>query len=223
MSEDTNTEATAESETNVDVERQELEVLKARARMIGLTFSNNIGLSALRAKVNAKLSEESTDDLEPPEEDPTLDSTEAANASAALASAAAPAAPVKKAKKLTLRQYLINEEMKLVRVRIANLDPKKKDLPGEIITVANEHLGTVRKYIPFGEATDEGYHIPMCLYRFLEARRFQNIRTIKDRRTGTTRVESNWQREFSLEVLPQLTEDELNRLAMAQTAAGSIT
>ena len=121
----------------------------------------------------------------------------------------------------SLRDYLIAEQMKLVRVRITNMDPKKKDIPGEIITVANEYLGTVSKYIPFGEVTDNGYHIPQCLFTELESRRFLNIRVIKDARTGTNRVETNNAREFALEVLPPLTKDELKDLAIAQAAAGT--
>jgi len=111
--------------------------------------------------------------------------------------------------------------MKLVRLRIQNLDPKKKDLPGEIFTVANEYLGTVKKFVPYGEVTEEGYHVPYCIYRMMDARKFLNIRTVKDRRTGIERVESTWAKEFALEVLPQLTAKELAELANAQKAAGS--
>lgn len=121
-----------------------------------------------------------------------------------------------------LRKKIHDESMALIRVRITNLDPKKKDLQGEIFTVANEFIGTVRKYIPYGEITDEGFHIEKILYDQLEDRKFQQIRTIKDPRTGTTRPETRWVKEFSLEVLPQLTEEELRRLATAQMAAGSM-
>lgn len=124
-------------------------------------------------------------------------------------------------KKISLRQYMINEQMKLVRLRITNLDPKKKDLQGEIMTVANEHLGTVRKFIPFGEVTEEGYHVPYCLYQMMKERRFQNIRTIKGR-DGQLRTETNWAPEFALEVLDPLTPQELRDLATAQAAAGSV-
>ena len=40
-----------------------------------------------------------------------------------------------------------------------DLDPKKKDLPGEVVTFANEYLGTVRVFVPFGEQTEDGWHI----------------------------------------------------------------
>jgi hypothetical protein len=124
--------------------------------------------------------------------------------------------------KNALRHKLIRESMALVRCRITNLNPSKKDLPGEIFTVANRFIGTVRKYVPYGEVTDNGYHLPKCIYDQLVERRFQNIRTVKDKRTGTPRVDSSWAKEFAIEVLPQLTEQELKDLALAQAAAGSI-
>lgn len=270
---------TANQSPSTEMQKQELEVLKARAKMMGLTFSNNIGLEALRKKVNDKMSENEGvsgeggghDDDDPVFEDDNAsqndgageqaqqqpqqgtdvqqDASSTSNTTANFSAAdqaqlqallekqrqanggvskvnaltgevqAAAGTPVKRK---TLRQHLHDEEMKLVRVRIACLDPKKKDLQGEILTVANEYLGTVRKFVPYGDATDDGFHIPMCIYRFMEARKFQNIRTVKDRRTGQIRVDSSWQKEYALEVLPQLTEDEINRLALAQTAAGSV-
>lgn len=125
-------------------------------------------------------------------------------------------------KKLSLRQHLHNEQMKLVRVRITCMDPKKKDLEGEIITVANKHLGTVKHFVPFGAKTEEGWHIPHIIYKALQRRQFVNIRVVKDKRTGFERVERNMAKEFAIEVLPPLTEGELQSLAVAQLAAGSL-
>lgn len=217
----------------------EMEILKGRARMLGITFSNNIGIDALRLKVDAKMDassepEQATEDAEDYEDEvadepSTADEPAIAPVVAVAAELEAnalvdepPEPPVKISKEAALRAKIFHEQMKLVRLRITCLDPKKKDLPGEIITIANEYLGTVRKFIPFGEVTDDGFHVPFCLYTFLKEREFLNIRTIKDRRTGTTRMESNYVKEFALEILPQLTEDELERLAVAQKAAGSV-
>jgi hypothetical protein len=109
--------------------------------------------------------------------------------------------------------------MKLVRLRITNMDPKKKELPGEIYTVANDVIGTIRKYVPFGEKTDEGYHVPYILYQMLKGRKFLSIRTVRGA-NGSERVEHTYANEFALEVLEPLTQDELNKLAAAQAAAG---
>lgn len=121
-----------------------------------------------------------------------------------------------------LRSDMIKEQTKLIRVRITNMDPKKKDLPGEIFTVGNNFIGTIRKFIPYGEVTDDGYHLPYILYKELDSRKFNSIRTTKDRRTGAVAIKQEWAKEFSLEVLPQLNQEELRNLANAQAAAGSV-
>ena len=180
----------------------ELDMLKQRARMLGVEFSNNIGIETLRERVRAKIEGETDSIKTLPAElvDPELVGQH----------------------KMSEREVIIADAMKLVRVRITNLDPKKKDLPGEIYTVANEFIGTVRKYIPYGEVTDEGYHIPNVLYRNLLERKFLNIRTYKDKNNNNaTRVEQSWAQEFAMEVLPMLTETELAKLASAQLTAGN--
>ncbi len=188
----------------------ELTFLKERAKVMGIPFSNNISLETLRKRIADK--KEGKDE---PEVNPLAGDSEIA--------AITTDAPKKldaKQNALALRKLMHREQMKLVRVRITNMDPKKKDLPGEIWTVANEYLGNVRKMIPYGEQTDDGFHIPYCLFRLLQSKRFLHIRTVKDRVTGLERQENQWVKEFSLDVLPDLTKEELARLAAAQAAAG---
>ncbi len=211
----------------------ELDMLKQRATQMGIVFSNNIGLDKLRERVNAKM-----EGLPDPEEAPVappvpVDPVQPVTPVAPAVVTPAVEAPVINPLTglpegfdpdagLTTRQILMRDQMKLVRVRIANLDPSKKDLSGEILTVANEYIGTVRKFIPFGEATDEGYHVPQCLLSMMQERKFQTIRTIKDRRSGTVRVETGEAREFAIEILEPLSEAEMRQLATAQQAAGGL-
>lgn len=194
----------------------ELDLLKQRATLMGVTFSNNIGEETLRQRIAEKQAEIDAAGQNTEQQANPLEET------APLTSTGDGAVANVPEEKLTIRQKLLREQMRLVRLRITNLDPKKKDLPGEILTVANEYLGTVRKYVPYGEVTEDGYHVPYCIYRLLESRKFLNIRTIKDRRTGTVRVESNYVKEFALEILDPLTPAELAKLANAQKAAGSV-
>ena len=208
----------ADDEDGDNQQPSELDLLKRRADMMKIGYSNNIGVDALKAKIAAA--------MEGPK--PTSDNSQQAEARQAEQAQngngdvnALTGTPTKPTKKLSLRQHLINEKMKLVRVRITNLDPKKKDLPGEIITVANEYLGTVRKFVPFGEVTDNGYHIPQCLYDVLKERTFVNIKVRKGSK-GEEIVEHQNAREFSLEVLPPLSADELAKLAASQSAAGGL-
>lgn len=179
----------------------ELEVLKQRATLMNIKFSNNISVEKLREKIEAAQAKD----------EPVVEA--AVNPLGANQEAGA--------KKMTLGQKIRAEQTRLIRVRIQNLDPKKKDLPGEIITVANEYMGTVRKFVPFGEVTDNGYHIPYCIYEFLKERKFINITTRKGK-NGLPDIRATEAREFSIEVLPPLTEAELAQLAQAQIAAGSL-
>lgn len=187
----------------------ELTLLKERAKAMGIPFSNNISLETLRKRVADKM--EGKD--EAPEVNALTGDPEIAQAMVAK--------PLnQKDNAVALRKLMHATQMRQVRVRITNMDPKKKDLPGEIWTVANEYLGTVRKFVPYGEQTDDGYHIPYCLYRLLDSKRFLHIRDVKDRTTGIVRQDKVWAKEFSLDVLPTLTQAELDRLAAAQAAAG---
>ena len=150
----------------------ELEVLKGRARMLGITFSNNIRVETLREKINAKLNDEEPDtdsDTDETEAETTADedgdggeqedteaqeetSEEAPKVQNPLQSYADEITAINNDKKLKpterkmkIRQVMQKEQMRLIRLRITNLDPKKKDLPGEIFTVANKYIGTIRR------------------------------------------------------------------------------
>ena len=188
----------------------ELDMLKSRAKLMGITFSNNIGLDALKTKIeeHKQASEAKTQTQASAQTNEQQPEVQTEN-------------QMKKAKTLSLRAHLQKEKMKLVRLRITNLDPKKKDLPGEILTTGNEYLGTVRKFVPFGEATDNGYHVPYCLYEMMRDRKFLSIKTRKGPK-GQTIVEQQMVREFALEILPPLTEAELARLSAAQLSAGGV-
>lgn len=183
----------------------ELTLLKQRATTLGIPFSNNIGAETLKERIRAKL--EGT-----PEVKNTTEEEEAASE----------AVVSKKVKsKSEIRKEIVADAMKLVRLRITNLDPKKSKWPGEIITVANEYIGTVSKFVPFGEVTENGYHVPNVIYKKLKKRKFLDIRVIK-RKGMEDQIIQRWVPEFALEVLPQLTEAELKKLAAAQLASGSL-
>ena len=188
----------------------ELTLLKERAKVMGIPFSNNISLETLRKRV--------ADKMEGKDEAPEAPEVNALTGDPEIAQAMAAKPLDQKANAIALRKLMHATQMRLVRVRITNMDPKKKDLPGEIWTVANEYLGTVRKFVPYGEQTDDGFHIPYCLYRLLDSKRFLHIRDVKDRTTGIVRQDKVWAKEFSLDVLPTLTQGELDRLAAAQAA-----
>jgi len=177
----------------------ELAMLKERAKLMGIPVSGNIGIDALKKKIQHYLDGKKDDEM-----------SENADVKAA----------PKKSKALLeqeLRERLQKEEMALVRCKIYNLNPAKRDLHGEIITVANKFIGTVRKFIPFGEATDNGYHIPKIIYNDLKSRQFQHIQTKQN--GGKIDVKTRMVPEYNIEILPALSEEELQELALKQSAA----
>lgn len=202
----------------------ELDMLKSRARMMGIGFSNNIGVDALKAKIQAKMdgqTDRTDEDGNVNESEMEINALEALGAMG-VQKGDPDVQETQTEKPLTLRQMIEKDAMKLIRCRITNMDPKKKDLQGEIFTVANEYIGTVRRFVPFGEITDDGWHIPQCIFDMMKARKFLNIRTARDRRTGTMKVSQSWSPEFAIEILEPLTKAQLQQLAQAQIAAGSI-
>ena len=175
------------------VEQEELDLLKDRARMMGLAFSPNIGLDTLRERVNAQIKGE---EREKEEFEDNLKKEETF---------------------LEMRTRLQKEQMKLVRVRVSCMNPAKRDLNGEFFSVSNKFLGVVKKFIPFGEATDNGYHIPLILFNNLKSRKFQQIKVKKV--NGQDTHETRMVPEFTFEVLPDLTKEEIKELKDQQEAA----
>lgn len=200
----------------------EKSVLMQRAKLMGLKVSNNIGLATLKAKINAALDAEKVPSATEDEETDSSDDGEESIGSAASASSTIRFKPAKRTEG-DLRAEIIAEAMKLIRIRITCLNPSKKDLPGEIFTVCNRYIGTVRKYVPFGDQTENGYHIPNCIYQHLKERKFLHIRTNNVKRDGVV-VETGYVPEFAIEILPSLTQGELKKLAVQQAvAAGQVT
>ena len=189
------------NDLNDEPKVDELALLKQRADLLGISYSNRIGIDALKQKIAEKVA-----GAEPKAETKEVDENDLTEGQ----------------KAVRLRQQMQAEHMRLVRLRITNLNPNKKELRGEIFTVANRFLGIVKKFIPYGEATEDGYHVPHVIYEQLRERKFLSIRTYRDKTNGQIVVEQKWVPEFALEVLPQLTVEELKLLAAAQAAAGSI-
>lgn len=226
----------SEDDTSIQMP-DELTVLKSRAKLMGITHSNNISLEALRKKISDAqegVTDEPTatdtvanngsgnGDAPSISNDPPIDRLVNPDSGLVIPSAEPLAGETGTQAVNRFRKELRAEQLRLIRVRIQNLNPSKADLPGEIFTVANEYIGNVTKFVPYGEATDDGYHIPFCIYTQLRDRRFNHIATGKDKKTNTPKVKTSWNKEFAIEVLPPLTEAELKQLATTQAAAGSV-
>ena len=174
----------------------ELENLKSRAEKLGVKFHPSISAEKLREKIKAAQSEGEGSVGEQPE-----------GKSAAGTKEESPAA-----KKLRLKR----EGLKLVRVNITCMNPAKKEWEGEIFTVSNNAVGTVKRYVPFN--TEDGWHVEHILLEQLRERQCQIFVTEKDSRGNKVR-KGKLIREFAIEVLDPLTEEELRELAQRQAMA----
>ena len=201
----------SEEEIKID----QFALLKQRATMLGITFSNNISPETLKAKIDAKMAElEKAEAKQEPKEEvnaltgevPRNDEGKSPDQLRAEA-----------------RQRLFEEQSKLVRLNITNLNPRKQDLLGEYFTVANDIIGTQKKFVPYVGEAAEAWHVPNWIYQQMLAREFQQIKVRKNKENGQDIIESKFVKEFALEVLPPLTKDELAKLAAAQKASGSLT
>jgi len=213
----------------------ELQLLKQRAKTMGLSHSPNIGVDALKEKINDQLEgrkskdededeEDQEDDDENDENDEDEDKKPEFETEAAKRQMAREARKTQNSKKVKvetnqeIRDRLQKDVLRLVRCRIYNMNPSKADLKGEIVTVANRFIGTIRKMIPFGEATDNGYHIPLILLTELQSRKFQQLRPKKVR--GVEQApERRMVPEYNIEIMEPLTKKELRELANKQSAA----
>ena len=193
----------SEAELNLDNEQEldeaaqlaatELENLKSRAEKLGVKFHPSISAEKLREKIKAHQAdgEGEAGEVGPKAEDTTENPS---------------------LKKLRLKR----EALKLVRVRITCMNPAKKEWEGEIITVANNAVGTVKRYVPFN--TEDGWHVEHILLEQLRERQCQIFVTEKDSRGNKVR-KGKLIREFAIEVLDPLTEEELRELAQRQAMA----
>jgi len=100
----------------------------------------------------------------------------------------------------------------LVRIRLQCMNPQKKEWPGEIMSVGSAKLGTFKKFIPFN---GEPYHVPRIIYDRLCERECSVFFNSTDERGHKTR-KGRLIKEFSVEVLPALTQTELDELAQRQ-------
>ena len=187
----------------------ELKLLKQRADMMGVQYSNNIGIDTLKQKIKEHQDKVDREDSFPASDEVASDEQISKELSI----------PATKISAQEERKQYRDENLKLIRLRITNMNPAKAALKGEILTVANSVLGKVSKYVPYGdECGEDGFHVPNILYQFMKERVFAQIKTSKRGYPTASDV-----KEFALEVLPPLTQKELRALALKQAAASGAT
>lgn len=183
-----------------------LKSLKDEADLLGVKYPNNANVSKMVELIDEhkkKLTEEA---------DKTEQAVETATG--------------KPASKTTQHVgQLRDEALKLLRCRITVNNPVKQAMEGQIITVGNDVVGTVSKFIPFQPAFSEnGYHIPKIIVDYMMTMQHARYPKKKDK-FGATMDDYNKARmvnDFTIEILPQLTPEELQELAEQQSATRSL-
>ena len=183
----------------------ELDVLKARAKQLGIKHHPMIGLDKLKIKVNAAMSDT------PPPPPETLTPQYIPRETAA---------PVKMPEtKIQLHTRLRKEAEALQRVVVTCLNPNKKEWEGEIFTVGNSAVGSIKKYVPFNN--DEGWHVPTMIVNMIKERKCQIFVNGKNSK-GQKGKQPKSINEFAITYLDPLTKVELKELATKQALNHSI-
>lgn len=182
-----------ENQVPVMSDEELLASLKAKADLMGITYHPSIGYAKLLEKVQNAL-----DGVKPEEPEQAV---------------TAPTEDLE-AKKRAIR----DNARKLIRVNITCMNPAKKDWESEIIAAGNSAIGTFKRCVPFN--TVDGTHVEQII---LDAMRDRMCQVFYTETIKGNKVRRGKQiREFAIEVLPQLTKEELQELARRQAMrAGS--
>lgn len=126
--------------------------------------------------------------------------------------------PAPPAPKVTLQDKK-NYARKLVRVRVTCMNPNKREWTGEVIAVGNRYMGNIKKYVPFDNA--EGWHVPQVLVDMLKTKKCQIF--IEQRNSRGEKVKlGKLIPEYNVEIMPDLTKEEMKALAAQQALNHSI-
>ncbi len=166
----------------------ELDSLKQIATNIGITYSGNIGVETLKKKIEEAKSKVANE-----------------KSSSMISQVNARHADVR------------SESTKLVRVRVANMNPADRAQKGVLITVSNAAVGTLKKFVPF----NVDFHIPQIMYNVMKAKKFRVTETEKTS-SGRKVTRNIFQHAYSIEKLPQLSSKALSNLADDQMKRGAI-
>lgn len=226
-----------EQEQAVALAEQELEGLKARATTLGIPFHPSIGADKLRTKISEHLAAQNNPaqptgmpaatpavaDTAEREEDlvqtTMVNMPEAVQAGAIKVTENSVTDSIKFELNETpaqRRRRIRNNANELVRINVTCMNPAKKEWAGEIFTVGNNAVGTIKKFVPFN--TEDGWHVPRMILQVMQARQCQIFYTEKQK-NGIKVRKGKLIKEFGIEILPPLTEEELEELARRQAMA----
>lgn len=107
-----------------------------------------------------------------------------------------------------------DDPLALVRVYVSCHNPAKSTWEGDLWSVGNSKVGTIRKFVPF----DREWHVPRIILNMMKEKKFQQFYSVKDKRGNPIR-KGRLAKEYNIEYLDPLTEKELKELAQRQAMA----
>jgi len=191
----------------------ELALLKQRADRMGIAYHPNIGIEKLKTKIEEK------------KEGIVSAKNEYAGEEAATIQAyedVVDGDTFTQGRRETPAQINMRkrqEALRLVRIRVTNMNPLKSNMRGEIYSVGNSQIGFIKKFVPFN--CDAGYHVPQIILTHMQNKKFMTHFEVK---IGNKKIKKNkLVPELAIEIMPPLTAEELQELKQRQlmAAAGS--
>jgi hypothetical protein len=173
-----------------EIKQDELTVLKARADRMGMSYHPSIGLDKLKEKITEALSKQKPQTVQ---EVNVVSAEETENQ--------------RKVRKK-------REATKLVRVRITCMNPNKREWPSEVFTVSNSVVPKQERCVPFGVE----WHVPQIMLNMIQQRQCQVFYSVRDK-WGNNFRQGKLIKEFAVEILPDLTREEIKDLAQRQAMA----
>ena len=174
----------------LDMQQQEIDALKLLCDNASISYHPSIGLDKLREKVAAYEKAKETKEIK----------TALANQGVA---------------KINASRL---DALKLIRVRVACMNPDKREYQGEYFTASNRAAGTVTRMVPFGV----DWHIESILLDMLQDKVFRQSYDVPDGKGGKAR-KNRFVKAYAIEILPALTTEELKELSASQLARNAIT
>ena len=210
-------------------DQEEINLLKQRADTMGLKYHHRAGLKKMKEIVEAGMNPTPVKVEEPvvipdtPVEavKPVTDTSTVpitirikANGKTVIGS------PSRKHETVTQRRGRLRKEAnQLIRVRVSCMNKNKSEWEGEIYTVSNSIVGTLKKFIPF--TAENGYYVPKMILQAMQEKKYQQFKTITDRRGNKVR-KGFIEKELNIEILPNLTPSEMKDLAAQQALHNNI-
>ena len=129
-----------------------------------------------------------------------------------------PVRPVKATKKIEMT--LEEKCLHLKRIVVVPNDPEMSGHSGLVFTVLCSGVNNgraIKKYVPFNN--EEGWHVPNVIIIQIADAEMQKFKSVKAP-NGDTILQPYQAKKFNVQVLPDLSQKEIDKLAASQSARG---